>query len=63
MFLKVAPMRSVIRFGKKRKLSPGYIGPFEIIEQIGEVVYRLAILPTLSKRHHMFHVFILKKYL
>ena len=56
-------MRGVIRFGKKGKLSPQYVGPFEIIECIGKVAYRLALLPTLSKLHDVFHMSMLKKYL
>jgi hypothetical protein len=43
VFLKVAPMKSVTRFGKKGKLSPRYIGPFDILERNGPVAYRIAI--------------------
>ena len=39
VFVKVLPMRGVMRFGKKEKLSPRYVGPFEIIERINEVAY------------------------
>ena len=52
----------MIRFGKKGKLSPRYVGPFEIVECIGEVAYRLAVPPALSKLHDIFHVSMLKKY-
>ncbi|KAL5537390.1 hypothetical protein UlMin_045543 [Ulmus minor] len=48
VFLKVAPMKGVMRFGKKGKLSPRYIGPFEILERIGKVAYKLALPPELD---------------
>ncbi|KAL5544957.1 hypothetical protein UlMin_008741 [Ulmus minor] len=48
VFLKVAPMKGVMRFGKKGKLSPRYIGPFEILERIGIVAYKLALPSELS---------------
>ena len=51
-----------MRFGKKGKLSPRYIGPFEILETIGKVAYRLALPPSLSSVHDVFHVSMLRKY-
>ena len=51
-----------MRFGKKGKLSPRYVGPFEIIKRIGKVVYRLALSPDLSAVHNVFPVSMLKKY-
>ncbi|KAA0063028.1 pol protein [Cucumis melo var. makuwa] len=54
VFLKVAPMNGVLRFEKKRKLSPRFIGPFEIIEQIDPVAYRLALTPSFSTVHDVF---------
>ncbi|GJR08097.1 putative nucleotidyltransferase, ribonuclease H [Tanacetum coccineum] len=51
VFLKVSPFRGVKRFGIKGKLSPRFIGPFEILERIGEVSYRLALPPQLSHVH------------
>lgn len=45
VFLKVSPMKGVMRFRKKRKLSPRYVGPYEILEKVGNVAYKLA-LPT-----------------
>ena len=45
VFFKVSPMKDVMRFGKKGKLSPRYIGPFEIIGRVGAVAYELALPP------------------
>ena len=52
----------MVRFGKRRKLSPRFIGPFEIIERVGTVTYRLALLPSMSSVHEVFHVSMLWKY-
>ena len=62
IFLKVAPLKGVMRFGMKGKQSPRYIGPFEIIERIGKVAYKLALCPELSSIHNVFHIYMLKKY-
>ncbi|WMV46931.1 hypothetical protein MTR67_040316 [Solanum verrucosum] len=62
VLLKVSPMKGVIRFGKKGKLSPRYIGPFEILDCVGPVAYRLALPPNLSGVHLVFHVSMLKRY-
>lgn len=62
MFLKVSPKRGVMRFGIKGKLSPRFVGPFEILERAGEVAYRLALPPMLSGVHNVFHVSMLRKY-
>ena len=56
------PKRRVIRFDKQGKLSPRYIGPFEVLEMVGTVVYRLALPPNLSGVHAVFHVSMLRKY-
>jgi len=61
--LRVSPTRGVMRFGVKGKLSPRYIGPFEILERIGACAYRLALPPALSGVHDVFHVSQLRKYL
>ena len=62
VFLKVMPKRGVVRFGKRRKLSPRFIGPFEILERIDTVAYRLALPPNMSGIHEVFHVSMLQKY-
>nr|GFD47631.1 putative nucleotidyltransferase, ribonuclease H [Tanacetum cinerariifolium] len=56
VFLKVSPARGVKRFGIKGKLSPHFIGPFEILDRVGKVSYRLALPPQLSHVHNVFHV-------
>ncbi|TYK23882.1 pol protein [Cucumis melo var. makuwa] len=61
VFLKVAPMRGVLRFERRGKLSPRFVGPFEILERIGPVAYRLALPPSLSTVHDVFHVSMLRK--
>ena len=62
VFLKVSPWRKVLRFGKKGKLSPRFIGPYEVLERIGPVAYRLELSPELANLHDVFHVFMLRKY-
>ena len=62
VFLKVMPKRGVIRFGKRGKLLLRYIGPFEVLERVGAVAYRLALPPSLSSVHEVFHVSMLRKY-
>ena len=62
VFLKVMPKRGVVRFDKWGKLLPRYIRPFEILERVGTVAYRLALPPSLSGVHKVFHIFILRKY-
>nr|GEX58150.1 putative reverse transcriptase domain-containing protein [Tanacetum cinerariifolium] len=61
VMLKVSPWKGVICFGKRGKLSPRYIGPFEIIERIGLVAYKLESPEKLRGIHNTFHVFNLKK--
>ncbi|GJR97257.1 hypothetical protein Tco_0269431 [Tanacetum coccineum] len=61
VFLKVSPWKGVMRFGKKGKLAPRYVGPFEILERIGPVAYRLRFPEELIGVHDTFHVSNLKK--
>ncbi|GJT71916.1 putative reverse transcriptase domain-containing protein [Tanacetum coccineum] len=61
VFLKVSPWKGVVRFGKKRKLAPIFVGPFEIIEKVGLVAYRLDVPEELNGVHDTFHVLNLKK--
>nr|GFD48391.1 hypothetical protein [Tanacetum cinerariifolium] len=62
VFLKVSPARGVRCFDIKVKLSPRFIGPFEILDRVGEVSYRLALPPQLSHVHDVFHVSLLRGY-
>ena len=62
VFLKIAPVKGIVRFGKKGKLSPRFVGPFEILEKVWKVAYRLALPPSLEKVHNVFHVSLLRKY-
>ncbi|GJY88492.1 putative reverse transcriptase domain-containing protein [Tanacetum coccineum] len=61
VLLKVSPWKGVVRFGKKGKLAPRFVGPFEIIEKIGPVAYRLDLPEELDGVHDTFHVSNLKK--
>ena len=62
VFLKVMPKRGVVGFGKRGKLLPRFVGPFEILERVGIVAYRLALPPSMSSVHEVFHVSMLRKY-
>ena len=62
VFLKVSPWKGILRFGKHGKLSPRYIGPYEIVEKVGPLAYRLALPAELSKLHNVFHVSMLRRY-
>ncbi|XP_038902302.1 uncharacterized protein LOC120088936 [Benincasa hispida] len=55
-------MKGILRFDRKGKLSPRFIGPFEVLERVGPVAYCLALPPVLSSVHNVFHVSMLKKY-
>ena len=62
VFLKVMPKKGVIRFGKRKKLSSRFIGPFEILERVGTVAYRLTLPPSMLGVHEVFHVSMLQRY-
>ncbi|KAD3336586.1 hypothetical protein E3N88_32105 [Mikania micrantha] len=61
VLLKVSPWKGVVRFGKKGKLAPRYVGPFKILERIGKVAYKLELPLELSNVHPTFHVSNLRK--
>ena len=63
VFLKLSPWKGVVHFGKRGKLSPHYIGPFEIVERIGPVAYRFDLSEELSRVHNVFHISMLRKYI
>ncbi|GKG20510.1 hypothetical protein Tco_0380311 [Tanacetum coccineum] len=58
--LKVLPWKGVIRFGKRGKLNPRYVGPFKVLEKVGSVAYKLELPQELSRVHNTFHVSNLK---
>ena len=62
VFLKVMPEREVVMFGKRGKVAPRYIRPFKILEKVGIVAYQLALPPSLSCVHKVFHISMLWKY-
>ncbi|GJW20101.1 hypothetical protein Tco_0030723 [Tanacetum coccineum] len=59
--LKVSPWKGVVRLGKRGKLNPRYIEPFNVLEKVGEVAYKLELPEELSRVHNTFHVSNLKK--
>ena len=63
LLLRVSPIKGVVRFGTKGKLSPRYIGPFLILTRIGKLAYRLDLSESTREVHNVFHVSILRKYL
>ncbi|KAK5842878.1 hypothetical protein PVK06_005294 [Gossypium arboreum] len=62
VFLKVSPWKKILRFGRKGKLRPRFIGPYEISKRVGPVAYRLILPPELEKIHDVFHVSMLRRY-
>ncbi|GJT70398.1 reverse transcriptase domain-containing protein [Tanacetum coccineum] len=61
VMLKVSPWKGVVRFGKRGKLNPRYVGPFKVLGKVGEVAYKLKLPEELSRVHNTFHVLNLKK--
>ncbi|GJV55291.1 putative reverse transcriptase domain-containing protein, partial [Tanacetum coccineum] len=61
VMLKVSPWKGVVRFGKRGKLNPRYVGPFKVLEKVGSVAYNLELPRELSRVHNTFHVSNLKK--
>ncbi|GJZ80343.1 hypothetical protein Tco_0645337 [Tanacetum coccineum] len=61
VMLKVSPWKGVVRFGKRGKLNPRYVGPFKVIERVRTVAYKLELPQQLSRVHNTFHVSNLKK--
>ena len=62
VLLKVSPWKRVTRFGKKGKLSPRLVGPFDVVKRVGKVAYELALPPHMEHIHKVFHVSMLKRY-
>nr|GFA56137.1 putative reverse transcriptase domain-containing protein [Tanacetum cinerariifolium] len=61
VMLKVSPWKWVVRFGKRGKLNPRHVGPFKVLERIGDVAYKLDLPEELSRVHNTFHMSNLKK--
>ncbi|GKC11451.1 hypothetical protein Tco_1008233 [Tanacetum coccineum] len=61
VMLKVSPWKGVVRFGKRGKLNPRYVGPFKVLEKVGSIAYKLELPQELSRVHNTFHVSNLKK--
>ncbi|XP_058106913.1 uncharacterized protein LOC131250646 [Magnolia sinica] len=62
VFLKVSPMKDLMRFSQKGKLAPHFIGPFKILDSMRAMAYRLALPTALACIHNVFHISMLKKY-
>ncbi|KAL8147994.1 hypothetical protein AgCh_005357 [Apium graveolens] len=62
VLLKVSPWKGLVRFGQKGKLSPRFIGPFEVLKKVGKVAYEIALPPQWQHIHNVFHVSMLKPY-
>lgn len=62
MFLKVLPLKGLLRFGKEGKLSPHFVGPVEILERVGTVAYKITSPLKYARMHDVFHILMLRKY-
>ncbi|KAK5812746.1 hypothetical protein PVK06_028185 [Gossypium arboreum] len=62
VFLKVSPWNKILRFSKKGKLSPRFIGPYRVLKRVGPVAYQLEFPPELDRIHDVFHVSMLRRY-
>ncbi|XP_021679431.2 uncharacterized protein LOC110664171 [Hevea brasiliensis] len=62
VLLNVSPMKGVIRFGKRGKLTLRYIGPYEVLQRVKNVSYKFALPPEIERIHPVFHVSILRKF-
>nr|GFA24506.1 putative reverse transcriptase domain-containing protein [Tanacetum cinerariifolium] len=60
LMLKVSPWKGVVRFGKRGKLNPRYVGPFKVLERVRDVAYKLDLPEELSRVHNTFHMYNLK---
>ena len=57
----MSPSKGIVRFGKRGKLSPRFVGPFEVIKKVGPVAYRLSLSSNLAYVHNVFHVSMLRR--
>ncbi|XP_027158304.1 uncharacterized protein LOC113759925 [Coffea eugenioides] len=62
VFLKITPLKASLMAGKEKKLQSRFVGPYKILQRVGNVAYKLELPPSLSRIHNIFHVSILKKY-
>ncbi|GJV24489.1 hypothetical protein Tco_1377184 [Tanacetum coccineum] len=62
VMLKLSPWKGVVRFGKRGKLNPRYVGPFKVLKRVGDISYKLELPEELSRVHNTFHVSNLKNY-